>query len=59
MTEKFDMPRYMDALMKLAGNPKQGQIIEVNIQHDDWCAHWKGGACNCDFNVKQIESENE
>ena len=29
---------YMEAMKKLAGNRK----------HKDWCAHWKGGACNCD-----------
>jgi hypothetical protein len=57
MAEKFDMPRYLDALMKLAGNAGPGQVIEVNVHHEDGCAHWKGGACNCDFNVEQIEPE--
>jgi hypothetical protein len=52
MTEKFDLPRYMDALMKLAGK-QPGQVIEVNIAHDDWCAHWKGGACNCNPSVTE------
>ena len=58
MGKEFDMPRYLDALMKLAGG-KPGQVIHVNVQHDEWCAHWKGGACNCDFNVEQIETDDD
>ena len=44
MTEKLDTPRYLDSLMKLAGK-KPGQVLMVKVQHDDWCAHWKGGKC--------------
>ena len=46
MTEKLDVPRYLAALMKLAGEPG---VHRVEVPHDDWCAHWQGRPCNCDF----------
>ena len=46
MADDFDMTRYMAALMKLAGT-KPGQVVEV--KHDDGCAIWKSGVCDCDF----------
>ncbi len=26
----------------------------LRIEHDDWCAHWRGKACNCNPNVKLV-----
>lgn len=25
-----------------------GTVQEVTIEHDNWCAVWHGGRCNCD-----------
>jgi hypothetical protein len=28
-----------------------GQLKQINIYHDDWCAIFHGGACNCNPEV--------
>jgi hypothetical protein len=45
---------YYAKLMKLYA---QGQIptkslTEVDIYHDDWCAIYRGGYCNCDPHIR-------
>jgi len=48
MSEKLDVPRYMAAIMKLAGcQSKEGGIYVTEVAHDDWCAHWQNKPCNC------------
>jgi hypothetical protein len=29
-----------------------GRITEVDVCHDDWCAIYQGGYCNCDPEIK-------
>lgn len=33
------------------------QIHHVDVLHDDWCAVYKGGYCNCDPIVKVREDK--
>ena len=32
--------------------PAPGKITEIDICHDDWCLIYKGGACNCNPEIK-------
>jgi len=25
-----------------------GAVLRVSVAHDDWCAKWTGGRCDCD-----------
>ncbi len=34
--------------------PMPGTLTQVGIFHDGWCGVNKGGACNCDPDVKPI-----
>ena len=36
---------------------KTGEVAEITIQHDDWCAIFKGGKCNCDPDIIQHVKE--
>ena len=29
----------------------QGQLVDIDIQHDNWCAVHGGHPCNCDTDV--------
>jgi hypothetical protein len=44
---------YFEKLIKLV---EEGKVIpglsEVAVYHDDWCAVYRGGYCDCDPEVK-------
>jgi len=47
---------YMAPLLKVAEGTHKGSVAEVTIRHDDWCAIWRGGRCDCKPIVK-VEKE--
>ena len=46
---KAKNPQY---LRKIIATAQQRQLSPglhiVQVRHDDWCALWQGGECNCD-----------
>jgi hypothetical protein len=38
---------YLRALLKIAPTLPAG-FVTINVLHDDWCAFFAGGACDCD-----------
>jgi hypothetical protein len=44
---------YHEKLIQLheQGQIPSGSLTEVDICHDDWCAIYKGGYCNCDPDI--------
>jgi len=47
------------ARRQAAGDPTTTGIFLVDIYHDDWCAHNKGGLCNCKPDVVMREDTQE
>ncbi len=48
---------YMEKVLKIAEeivDPDNPQVHHVGIVHDDWCAIFKGKACNCNPDVRII-----
>ena len=45
-----DFPNYAKKLARAAelGLLKPGEVGLTNVAHDDDCAHWNGGICDCD-----------
>jgi len=43
------------------GTIKPGQVIQVDVYHDDNCGIWKGGPCDCkpDLVAKKGERQRE
>ena len=48
------VPNYLRKLetARALGVFEPGTITIANVFHDDGCAYWKGGVCNCDPHVK-------
>jgi len=48
-------PNYIRALKAAIRSGKlktaAGQVVHIDVAHDDWCAIFKGGICNCDPEV--------
>lgn len=46
---KVKIPRYMRPLIRaLKERQVPAGFHRVTVRHDEWCAIWKGGICNCD-----------
>lgn len=44
---------YTEKVIKLAvENSTPGKVMHTLVEHDEWCAIWHGGYCNCDPVVK-------
>lgn len=44
---------YFDKVMKIGKDTPRGEVVVVNVYHDDWCAIYHGGEyCNCQPDVK-------
>ena len=43
---------YFAKLQKLITEGKISGVKDVDIFHDDWCAIYDGGYCNCDPDIK-------
>lgn len=35
--------------------PMTGGVRHVSVRHDDWCAYFQGGHCNCDPEISFID----
>ncbi len=46
-------PNYKKKISQLQRKWKlsPGSVLSLNIQHDDWCAIFRGGICNCDPDI--------
>ena len=55
MSENRLNHNYMRKLLALA-QTRPG-IFPVNIAHDDWCAIYSGGYCNCDPDIELEDRE--
>lgn len=58
----MDEHNYMKKILNLVAegklDPAPGEVRHVYTLHDDWCAFWDGGLCNCDCEI-EIILENE
>jgi hypothetical protein len=36
------------------GPARPGQVIGVKVYHDNWCAIFRGGQCNCSPEIKPV-----
>jgi len=47
-------PAYVRELVELyrQGKLPAGRLADVDVYHDDDCAIWTGGTCNCEPEVK-------
>lgn len=44
---------YMKKVIELAqAAAEKGEVIQVDVKHDDWCKIYKGKICNCNFEIK-------
>ena len=48
--KKRKLPKYADRVIQSAEGLPPGAYVS-NVFHDDWCAFFKGGECNCDPDV--------
>ncbi|MFW6388913.1 MAG: hypothetical protein ACOCY9_03295 [Desulfohalobiaceae bacterium] len=48
---------YLSKLFDAVGELPKGQVNHLTVLHDDYCAIWKGGACNCDPEVVKGKPE--
>jgi hypothetical protein len=47
-----------DAAIRIkAGLIQPGKTTVVRVAHDDWCAIYNGGECNCDPDISYHELE--
>jgi hypothetical protein len=50
---KPKIPRYMRPLLRdLRERQVPAGLHNIIVRHDSWCAHWKGGACDCNPEVE-------
>ena len=46
---------YIEKLMRFMRRTLLGKRdIHVKVSHDDWCAYFKGRACNCDPDIREM-----
>ena len=48
-------PAYMRQLSELCRKgrlPAEAGVHHIDIYHDDWCASFRGGACDCEPEIK-------
>lgn len=50
--EKKKRGNYVDAVEAVARGAQPGKVTHIDVYHDDWCAVFSGGACNCTPIVK-------
>ena len=55
--ERDDLPRYLRRLLDGGWTPGPGEVVALDVRHDDDCAFWRGGACDCepDIEMKRVE----
>jgi hypothetical protein len=45
---------YVSEMLAAAGRARVGEVTHVMIYHDDWCAIFEGGLCNCNPDVEAV-----
>jgi hypothetical protein len=54
-------PNYIEAIQGAVAagrvKPIPGTLVHIAVMHDDWCAIFKGGVCNCDPDVETMRSD--
>jgi hypothetical protein len=52
MTTEDRLPNYLEKVLELMRvRPWPHTIIDIIVRHDDFCAHWRGGVCDCEPEV--------
>ena len=48
--------KYLSKLLQFAPDLAElpGRVGHILVSHDDWCAFFKGRACNCDPDVREM-----
>ena len=46
------LPSYLRQALEHMKHARPGEVIHVEIRHDDWCPIFEGGPCNCDPDVE-------
>ena len=46
------VPKYIERLLAGGWEWTPGEVVSVAVLHDDDCAHWRGGVCDCEPEVK-------
>ena len=44
-------PPYLRQIIENAKDVRPGEVVLVEVQHDDWCAIYKGRVCDCEPDV--------
>lgn len=57
MTENPERNNYFQEVMKLAKEVPKGGLKIVTVAHDDWCAIYKGGYCNCKPEISMKDAD--
>ena len=55
--EPHYLPCVDDLIRRHAGELQPGTVCQVNIYHDDGCAVFGGGACDCNPTVDLLKPE--
>lgn len=48
---------YLNKLLEMGLVAPKGQVTHVTVKHDDHCAIWQGGQCDCDPEVVKGKPE--
>lgn len=48
------LPRYTREILRGLADKQlpRGQVVEAHVYHDDWCAIFRGGECDCDPRIE-------
>jgi len=58
-------PNYLEKVLALGysviAQGGQGKVHHITVAHDDWCAIWLGGSCDCnpDVSLSQPQAHEE
>lgn len=57
----MEVPNYLAKVLGAyrRGAFRPGRVTIVHVYHDDWCAIFRGGPCNCDPEIRLTEWREE
>ncbi len=49
-------PKYLEEIARMlaAERAEPGSVTHVAVRHDDWCAIFRGGGCDCHPSVEVL-----
>ena len=47
-------PNCLEQLLSIAREVEEGQLVGMQVYHDNWCAMNQGGVCNCNPEIKRV-----